>query len=200
MPRTRSGPWPQVAGRRRLAIGAHRNQAPLPGVAQAGDQALHDRVTAIEPERVRRHRDPCVLAKHRGRGLDVRTLVGIDEPLEQVALLGGRLRGRWLGPPMRRVRAASWPAPAAARCSGSHAHSSWEAVSAAEKSSTSRRISTARWRGGRSWMAARYASSIVSRRTATASGWASRGPASSSRRSGIWLQPRHLAERAQRPA
>jgi hypothetical protein len=48
--------------------------------------------------------------------------------------------------------------------------SSSPATSAAGKLTTSRRISTARWRGGSSWIAARKASEIVSRSTVTASG------------------------------
>ncbi len=49
------------------------------------------------------------------------------------------------------------------------------ATSAARQLSISRRISTARCRGGSSWIAARKASEVVSRRTASASGpgWAS---------------------------
>ena len=43
--------------------------------------------------------------------------------------------------------------------------SSTAAVSFADQSSASRRIRTARWRGGRCWIAARNASSIVSRAT-----------------------------------
>jgi hypothetical protein len=58
------------------------------------------------------------------------------------------------------------------------------AVSFADQSTTSRRIRTARWRGGSSWTAARNASSIVSRETATACGSSSGGAISSSSRSG----------------
>ena len=62
--------------------------------------------------------------------------------------------------------------------------SSMSAVSLADHSSTSRRISTARWRAGRSWITATYASAIVSRATTTASGSSSGGAISSSSRSG----------------
>ena len=77
--------------------------------------------------------------------------------------------------------------------------SSASAVSWAENSSTSRRISTARWRAGRIWISARKPSSIVSRATTTASGSSARGATSSSSRSGIGLQPRDLGERARPP-
>jgi hypothetical protein len=62
--------------------------------------------------------------------------------------------------------------------------SSRPAVSLADHPSASRRIKMARCLGGRYWMAARYASSIVSRATTTASGSASLGAAWSSRWSG----------------
>ena len=59
-----------------------------------------------------------------------------------------------------------------------------EAVSLAGQPSTSRAISAARCRGGRTWRAARNASEIVSREMATASGCSSLGAAWSSSRSG----------------
>ena len=62
--------------------------------------------------------------------------------------------------------------------------SSSAAVSFADQPSTSRRISTARCRGGSSWITARNVSSIVSRDTTTASGSCSLGAISSSSRSG----------------
>jgi hypothetical protein len=58
------------------------------------------------------------------------------------------------------------------------------AVSLAGQPSTSRAISAARWRGGRSWSVARKASSIVSRSTTIASGSSALGAISSRRRSG----------------
>src|SRR4051812_1372617 len=54
------------------------------------------------------------------------------------------------------------------------------AVSRADQSRTSRRISTARWRGGSSWMTARNVSSIVSRATTVAPGSSSGGASSPS--------------------
>src|SRR5262249_29997541 len=62
--------------------------------------------------------------------------------------------------------------------------SSAAAVSLADQSSTSRRISTARCRDGRRWIAARNASSTVSLAVTTASGSASGGAGASGGRSG----------------
>ena len=62
--------------------------------------------------------------------------------------------------------------------------SSASAVSLADQPNTSRRISAARGRGGRYWIAARKASSIVSLATTTASGSSSPDATFSSRRSG----------------
>jgi hypothetical protein len=59
-----------------------------------------------------------------------------------------------------------------------------EAVSLAGQPRTSRAISAARCRGGRTWSAARNASEMVSREMVTASGCSSLGAAASSRRSG----------------
>ena len=74
-----------------------------------------------------------------------------------------------------RCRALVTAASVRSRCS---------AVCRAGQPSTSRRTSTARRRGGRYWRAAMKASSIVSRRTATASGSSSRSAAGSHRLSG----------------
>ena len=59
-----------------------------------------------------------------------------------------------------------------------------DAVSLAGQPSTSRAISAARCRGGRTWRAARNASEMVSREIATASGCSSPGAARSSSTSG----------------
>ena len=59
--------------------------------------------------------------------------------------------------------------------------SSSSATSDACQRSTSHRISTARWRGGRNWSAATKASRIVSRASATAAG----SPSGTTRPSGI---------------
>ncbi len=72
--------------------------------------------------------------------------------------------------------------------------SSTVAISAADSRSTSRRISTARWRGGSSWITARNVSSIVSRANSAASGSSSDGQ----QHVRVRLQPRHVHERAQR--
>ena len=82
---------------------------------------------------------------------------------------------RRAGSRSRRVARARWSALFA----DATLVSSSAAVSFADQPSTSRRTSTARCRAGRCWTAARYASSIVSRSTTTAS-----GPGSSSSRSG----------------
>ena len=75
-----------------------------------------------------------------------------------------------------------------ARCSGlltaATPVSSSSATSAAGQSSTSRSTSTARWRGGRSWITARNVSSIVSRPISAACGSSDAGAACSSSRSG----------------
>ncbi len=71
-------------------------------------------------------------------------------------------------------------------------------VSFARQPSTSRRISTARGRGGRCWIATMNASSIVSRATTSASGSSSSAGIASSSSSGIRLQPRDLAARRRR--
>ena len=79
--------------------------------------------------------------------------------------------------------------------------SSSSAVSFADQSTTSRRIRTARWRGGNSWTAARNASSIVSRWTATVSGSSSGGAISSRSRSGYGpIQGTSPIESSDRPA
>ena len=62
--------------------------------------------------------------------------------------------------------------------------SSADALSFADHPSTSRRISTARCLGGRCWIAAMNASSIVSLATTTAPGSSSAGAIDSSSRSG----------------
>jgi hypothetical protein len=62
--------------------------------------------------------------------------------------------------------------------------SSSSATLLAGQSSTSRRISAARWRGGSSWITAMNVSAIVSRATSVASGSSSTGAISSSSRSG----------------
>jgi hypothetical protein len=80
----------------------------------------------------------------------------------------------------RRVARARWSALLAAAT----VVSSSDAVSPAGQPSTSRRSSTARCHGGRSWMTARNVSSMVSLATTTASGWVSLGATWSSSRSG----------------
>ena len=60
--------------------------------------------------------------------------------------------------------------------------------------STSRAISAARCRGGRTCSAARNASDIASREMATASGCSSPGAASVEQPVGVGLQPRHLGD------
>ena len=76
--------------------------------------------------------------------------------------------------------------------------SSAVAVSVAGQPSTSRAISVARCRGGRTCSAARNASSIVSRLTMTASGSSSLGADLVEQSIGIRRDPRHLADRLHR--
>ena len=132
-----------------------------------------------------RHRDPQVLRRDRDGEGRVAALVRVDEAREQ-----GAFRRRSVRPPTSPSVApggapASSPAPAGGRCSRpATLVSSAVAVSLAGQPSTSRAMSAARCRGGRTWSAARNASSIVSRSTTTASGSSSVGAISSSSRSG----------------
>ena len=141
-------------------------------------------------------------AMQRDRGLGVAALVGVDEALEQLALGLAELAGAVQS--SRRPAGRCSRSVARARCSAlltaATPISSSSATSRADQSSTSRRISTARWRGGRSWMTARNVSSIVSR--------ADHGRVRllARRRDlglleqpvGIGLQPREVAEGAER--
>jgi hypothetical protein len=79
-----------------------------------------------------------------------------------------------------RVARARWRALLTAATLASRS----DALSPADQPSTSRRISTARCFGGRCWMAARNASSIVSLATTAASGSAALAATSSGSRSG----------------
>ena len=145
-----------------------------------------------------RHRDPQVLGGDRDGSRRVVALVCVDEPREQVALLVAWRPGRPLRARRRQcsliVARARWSALFVAATLVSRS----VAVSLAGQPSTSRAISAARWRGGRTCIAARNASSMVSRSTTTASGSSSLGATSSSISIGIWLEPRHLGEGAHR--
>ena len=129
----------------------------------------------------------------------VAPLVGVDEPLEQLPLLGARLAA-----PTSRARREGRCSciVARARCRALFAAatlvSSSAAVSLAGQPSTSRAISAARWRGGSTCSAARNASSIVSRSTTTASGSSSLGATSSSSRSGYGCSHGTSANESQR--
>ena len=113
----------------------------------------------------RRHREGGVLGQHRDDRLDVAALPGVDVALDDLAhaVVAERAQRRLLA-----LLGQCAPRPSArARCRALLTEaalvSSVSAASLAEKPSTSRRISTARWLAGRCWRAATKASSTLSR-------------------------------------
>ena len=106
-----------------------------------------------EPGRQRRHRPRGVLGQHRHDRVDVAALHRVHVALDDLAqlLVAERAQRRLLAALGERARRRSC-ARAAARCStDATVVSSDSATSLAEKPSTSRRISTARWVAGRCW-------------------------------------------------
>ena len=151
--------WPASATRR-------EPRQPMPGPRHQA----HDVVVGLEPQLVRRHDPawrprgaarsarPCRTARTRRRsGRAARSCSSSDR-------LGG----------VASVVAACGASVARARCSAlltdATLVSSSSATSSARQRSTSRRMRTARWRGGRCWSAATNASRIDSRATATSAG------------------------------
>jgi hypothetical protein len=109
--------------------------------------------------------------------------VRVDEALEQRPLLGARLFREPLRAPRRQVllhRRARSLERAVGGCHGRVEQGRRLVGRPAEDVA----INAARCRGGRSCVAARNASSIVSRSRTAASGWSSLGATSSSNRSG----------------
>ena len=121
--------------------------------AEARSSSVPIAARPSKQERVRRHRDADVLAHHGDRRAGVAALVRVDEALEQPALVRGEAAPRSASP---RSCGSSSCSVARARCSALLAAatvmSSSSAVSRAVQSSTSRMISTARWRGGSAWI------------------------------------------------
>ena len=158
----------EVARRRRRAVGARSARAATrPSRAALAHQPA-DRVAALEEHRLRRHRDADVVGEQLQRAVDVAALVRRDEARRAARARSRSPRGELQS---SRRSAGSWRLQRLARplqravdrrrrrCS------STSAASAALQPSTSRRISTARWRGGSCWITTRNASSIVSRST-----------------------------------
>ena len=118
-----------------------------------------------EPLRVRRHRRAYVLGQQFGHRGEVGAFH--RRPCSGAARPSPRSVGSADGAQSRRRSGRCSLSVARARCNALFTDatlpSSSSAVSAAGQPSTSRRISTARCRGGRCWIAARNASSIVSR-------------------------------------
>ena len=137
-----------------------------------------------QPEVVRRHRLRRVLVDQRRERVDVVALERLDVAGEQLAvgLVERAARDRdALTLLASSVARARW----SALLTDATLVSSSSATSAAFQRSTSHRISTARWRGGRCCRAATNASRIVSRATATSAG----SPSGATRPSGIgWIQ------------
>ena len=175
-----------VLPERRRAVGrrsATRREPrqPIPGPSQPGA----DLVPAAQPHRVRRHATawrPRAAARRARRCRSART-----PRRSGPAAPAARRRAAPTGRCRSTSVARAWPGPAAARCSPTRrVVSSSSATSVACQRSTSRRIRTARCRGGRCCSAATNASRIDSRATASSAGSPSSG---STRASGIgWTQ------------
>ena len=124
---------------------------------------------SAQPELVGRHGPGGVLVQQRGERVHVVALERVDVARQQRALRsssgpggGGVARHRW-----RRQRRAG-PLQRAVDRRDRRLEQLGDLVAC--QRSTSRRISTARWRGGRCWSAATKASRIDSRATATSAG------------------------------
>ncbi len=137
----------------------------MPGAEPPGE----DVVAAAQPHVVRRHRLGRVLVDQRRQRLDV-----VAPRTPRRSARGGRDRHRSAAAPDSSGSRRSASSVARARWSALFTDatlvSSSSATSAAFHRSTSHRISTARWRGGRCWSAATKASRIVSRDSATSAG------------------------------
>ena len=146
-----------------------------------------DRLRALVPADEGRHLPHRVLGEQLDDARDVLALHGAGVAVQQLSLAGSvgstmSSSGGW--------RAGAGPGPAAARCSPRRSRSrSASATSAADHRSTSRRISTARWRGGRCCSAATRARRTLAR-AATIAGRVAGGAAEQGVRHR--LQPGHL--------
>ena len=149
----------------------------------------------LQPQVERRHRLRRVLVDQRGQRVDVVGLERLD-----VARRAARGRPRRAAPSASPALASLASSVARARCSALLTEatlvSSSSATSVAFQRSTSQRISTARWRGGRCCSAATNASRIVSRATATSAG----SPSSDDEAVGDRLDPGHLGRHVQVPS
>ena len=122
-----------------------------------------------------------VLVEQRGERVHVVALEGVDVAREQrLVLVVHRLRSGWS--PSTCLAASVARARCSALLTDATVVSSSSATSSAFQRRTSRRMSTARWRGGRCWSAATNASRIDSRATATSAG---SPPVGTTRSSGI---------------
>ena len=157
---------PEVVAERQLPVRARRHQAPAL-VARQRHGPPRNAATASRP----RYQvgsggivNAAVGGQHRDDRVDVGALPGVDVAVDDLAqrLVVERASvACWLRSGSR-SSTALW-----ARCSALSTPggvvSSASAASRAEKPSTSRRMSTARWRAGRCWSAAMKASSTLSR-------------------------------------
>ena len=163
-----------VLGVRRRAVGHRAHDARARALRARSDEPRGDVVLAAQPVVERRHRHGRVLVDQLDQRVDVVALERVDVAVEQLA--AGPRPSRRRCRCRRRRRESS---VARARCSAllteaTDVSSSWATSSACQRS-TSRRISTARWRGGRYCSAATNARRIVSRATATSAGIAAGG-------------------------
>ena len=151
--------WPNAG--EPLAVDRHQPRALA---ADARRRASSSRMSSwpLQPQLVRRHRQRGVLVQQRGQRVHVVALEGVDVAREQRLLLVVQRLGRGVGVAVSRSASV-----ARARCSAllteATVVSSSSATSLAFQRSTSRRISTARCRGGRCCSAATNASRIDSR-------------------------------------
>ncbi len=151
--RTPAVPFAPPAGRTRELL------QPIPGPTHQAKMSSRP----CEPHVVRRHRLGRVLADQRGQRLHVVALEGLDVAAQQVAL-SASIQRRHRVAVGHAARHRAWRGHAGARCSPTRRSCrAARRPRAACQRSTSHRISTARWRGGRCWSAATNASRIVSR-------------------------------------
>ena len=127
----------------------------------------------LQPERKGRHGEGGVLVEQRHQGLDVVAEEGVLVAVEQGPVLG--VERRQVGRGHDVVAAERGPGPLQRAVDRRHVVSSSSATSVASKRRTSRRTSTARWRGGRCWRAATKASRTDSRTAARSAGSAAGG-------------------------
>ena len=138
------------------------------------DKQPADLVRALQPEVVRRHRHDGVVAEERDERLDVVALEGVDVAAPGAPAASSSTVASASGSSPSRsasVARARW----SALLTDATLVSSSSATSVACQRSTSRRMSTARWRGGRCCSAVTNASRMLSRAAATSAGSAPSG-------------------------